>query len=361
MSRTQLLVLFGGQSAEHEVSVISARSMLEHIDRGRYDVTLVGITRDGRWLHVEESSNVLASGVVDLQAAPGVLVDHSSGGSILIEGADGARSRRRADVVFPVLHGPHGEDGTVQGLLELAGLPTVGSGVAGSAVGMDKALAKRVFKAEGLPQLEYLTVLRSRWREAPQAVLAGIEQTLDLPLFVKPARLGSSVGVSRADDTASLEAALDAAARHDSRIIIETAAVGFREIELAVLGNDDPEVSIAGEIVPSDGFYDYESKYVSDDAALIVPARIAATTLATLQALAIRAFQAVGARGLGRVDFFVSADEQRIYVNEINTMPGFTPISMYPRLWEASGLAYPALIDRLVDLAMARHADENAG
>jgi D-alanine-D-alanine ligase len=355
-TKRHLVVLFGGQSAEHEVSVISARSMLAELNRDRFHITLVGISRDGVWRHIDESSNVLASGVVDTDAAPRVLVDHNGGG-MLVEGDDGSFERLPVDVVFPVLHGPHGEDGTVQGLLELAGIAAVGSGVAGSSVGMDKELSKRVFRAEGLPQLDYAVVRRSKWRAESDTVLDELEERLGFPMFVKPARMGSSVGVSRAHDRESLIVALDEAARFDNKMIVETAAVDCREVECAVLGYEDAQASVLGEIVPDNDFYDYESKYVTGNSELVIPAELSVQITEAIQRLALAAFRAVGAAGLARVDFFVSRDGKHVHVNEINTMPGFTPISMYPKLWAQSGLEYPDLIDRLIDLALDRDQD----
>jgi D-alanine-D-alanine ligase len=357
MARTRLVVLFGGQSAEHEVSVISARSMLPHLDRERFEVTLVGITRSGEWLKIDERSNVLASGVVEADAAPRVLFDHGGGGSLIEIGSDGTVERTSVDVVFPVLHGPHGEDGTVQGLLELAGLATVGSGVAGSAVGMDKTLTKQVFRASALPQLDYHVVRRRRWRERPDIVLIELEGRLGWPMFVKPARMGSSVGVSRADTVETLRAAMDEAARFDTKIVVETAAENCREVECAVLGHENPIASVVGEIEPANAFYDYEAKYLNDSSKLTIPADLDEMVVEQIQTLSVQAFNAVGASGLARVDFFVSRSDQSVYINEINTMPGFTPISMYPKLWEASGIGYGELINRLVDIAIERHDD----
>ena len=356
-SKRHLVVLFGGQSAEHEVSVTSARSMLGEINRERYDITLVGITREGKWIQVDESSNTLVRGTVESDASATVLVDHGEGG-LLRERPDGGFDKINVDVVFPLLHGPHGEDGTVQGLLELAGIATVGSGVAGSAVGMDKELTKRVFRAEGLPQVEHATIRRARWRERAEEVLVELEGRLGWPIFVKPARLGSSVGVNRANDKESLRAALDDAARFDTKIIAEAAAINCAEVECAVLGHEDPIASVVGEIVPTGDFYDYEAKYVSDDAELRIPAQISDQAAAEVQQLAVSAFRAVGASGLARVDFFVNHDDGSVLLNEINTIPGFTPISMYPKLWEESGIPYAELIDKLIDFAIARHVDK---
>jgi D-alanine-D-alanine ligase len=260
------------------------------------------------------------------------------------------------DVVFPVLHGPYGEDGTVQGLLELANLPYVGCGVLASAVGMDKAMMKVVFAQHGLPQVDHAVVLRAEWIRNRDAVRAGLLQRLAMPLFVKPANLGSSVGISKVRDAGELDAALDLAAGFDRKIVVEAGVANAREIECAVLGNDAPEASVAGEVVPSREFYDYEAKYLGDGSKTIIPADLAATQLAEVQRISKAAFLAIDGAGLARVDFLLSRDDGRLYLNEVNTLPGFTTISMYSKLWEASGVAYPALIDRLIDLALERHA-----
>ena len=354
--KQQLVVLFGGRSCEHEVSITSARSMLPHIDRDRFDVTLVGISKAGEWLLIEETSNILSQSELASAAAPRVRVDHANGGQFVSE-SDGITTPIAVDAVFPVLHGPFGEDGTVQGLLELAGIATVGCGVSSSAVGMDKELSKRVFKAEGLPQVDHLMVRRKRWEERAEAVLLELEGRLGLPVYVKPARMGSSVGVSRADSTDSLQAALTEAAKFDTKMVVEAAAEGFREVECAVLGNDVPEASVVGEIIPNAAFYDYAAKYQSGTSDLVIPANLSEALSNEIRDLSIRAFRAIGATGLARVDFFVNPEDGAILLNEINTMPGFTPISMYPKLWEASGLPYPELINRLVSLALERHAE----
>ena len=354
--KRSLALLFGGRSCEHEVSVSSARSMLPHIDRTQFDITLVGISKDGGWYLIDEHSNALNQAVVTDKGIGQVLVDHTNQSRLLLL-RDGQLQPLHVDVVFPLLHGPYGEDGTVQGLLDLAGIATVGCGVAGSAVGMDKELSKRVFAAEQLPQLDYRVVQRSRWHDVPQTVVDELQQQLQFPLYVKPARMGSSVGVSRADDVIGLRAAMHEAARFDTKIIIEAAAVGYREVECAVLGNEQPQASVVGEIVPSNDFYDYEAKYLSTSSKVSIPADIDPAITQRIQELATRAFRAVGASGLARVDFFVGPDDS-IVINEINTMPGFTPISMYPQLWAASGVSYPELVGRLADLAVSRHAEQ---
>ena len=387
-------LVFGGRSCEHEVSLSSARSVFEAIDRTRYDLTLIHIAKDGEWRlpaggpgsmlpgqreegAMGEGSGglppALAGGEVD-DARP-ILLAYPDGGRLLARGReavepfapdttagsgkDGERGAGSSlDVVFPLLHGPFGEDGTVQGLLELAGLPYVGAGVVGSAAAMDKAMMKRAFRAEGLPVMDYLVVRRSEWRRDPGRVQAEAEARLGYPMFVKPANLGSSVGVYRIDDSAAFPGLVEDAAGFDTKVLVETAAQGCHEIECAVLGNDDPRASVAGEIVPSRDYYDYNAKYVDDASELLIPAPLPPETTERVRELSIAAFRAVEARGLARVDFFVErGGERRVYVNEINTMPGFTPISMYPKLWEASGIPYAELIDRLIRLAIEEHRD----
>ena len=353
--RIRVGVLFGGRSAEHEVSVTSARSVLESIDRDKYEVTMIGIDREGRWLAAGDATALLAAGEVGGEDLKPVALDYPGGELVMQNGTAGSRP---VDVIFPILHGPYGEDGTVQGLMDLAGVAYVGSGVLGSAVGMDKDMMKRVFQAEGFDQVEFAAVLRSRWREEPEAVRTELEERLGYPMFVKPANLGSSVGISKARDPGELAAGLDEAARYDRKLVVEAEAADCREVEVSVLGYEDPEVSVAGEIVPGNEFYDYRAKYLEDNSELIIPARIRPQTQERVRELGRRAFLAVEAAGLARVDFFVSRGEQeRVYLNEINTMPGFTPISMYPKLWEASGVSYPELIDRLIQLALERHRD----
>ncbi len=344
-------ILFGGRSGEHEVSVRSARSVITAFDPARYDVALIGIDKRGHWLLGEQSLLLLeaaaGSGTTELvtQAAPAGLVPQNE-------------SLRHLDVVFPVLHGPLGEDGTVQGLLELADLPYVGCGVMASAVAMDKAASKAVFAAAALPQVPYHVLKRMRWQADPAGVLDEIEQHLMYPVFVKPANMGSSVGVSKAKDRAGLALALDEASRYDRKIIVEQ-GIDAREIEVSVLGNDDPIASLPGEIVPCREFYDYAAKYVEPDSELLIPAPLTAEQTSAVQQLAIRAFLAVDGAGMARVDFLLDRQTGELYLNEVNTIPGFTSISMYPKLWEASGLPFSGLIDRLVELALERHEDKS--
>jgi len=363
--KIRLGLLFGGRSCEHEVSVTSARSMLAALDVSKYEITLIGIAKDGQWRVATDAARLPAAADGD-EGLP-VLLDYAAGRALLPKGGAALPTNRgatvtasnpltRLDVVFPLLHGPFGEDGTVQGLLELAGVPYVGSGVVGSAVGMDKAMMKRVFRAEGLPLLEYLVVPRQRLERHLDAVRAEAQAALGYPMFAKPASLGSSVGVHRIGSREEFAAAVRDAASFDEKILLEAAAPHAREIECAILGNDAPEASVLGEIVPGGEFYDYRAKYVDDTSRLVIPAALSAQATASIRRLALEAFAAIDAKGLARVDFFVDRRDETIYVNEINTMPGFTPISMYPKLWDASGVPYPELIDRLIGLALERHA-----
>ena len=341
---TRIAVLFGGRSGEHEVSIRSAASVISVLDREKYDVVPVAITKQGRWLGPAESVRLLPA-----EAREGLSTDTA----VTLTQEPGSVSG--VDVVFPVLHGTFGEDGTVQGFLDLADVAYVGAGVLGSAVGMDKDVMKRLFRERGLPTVDHVALPRNRRHEQVNE----LESRFGYPLFVKPANLGSSVGISKAHDRRELEMALDLAAEYDRKIIVEVAVDG-REIECAVLGNDAPEASVPGEIVPSGEFYDYESKYEGDDSELLIPAPITAEQTSEVQRLAIAAFRAVECSGLARVDCFLEKGSGRILLNEVNTMPGFTSISMYPKLWAASGVPYPELIDRLIHLAQERHKDRQA-
>ena len=357
--RIRVGVLFGGRSCEHEVSVTSARSVLAAIDKDKYEVTMIGISKEGRWLVAENAVDVLQAGVVEEQGLVPVVLDYPGSRELVAQdgGATGHVASQHLDVIFPILHGPYGEDGTVQGLLELAGVAYVGAGVLGSAVGMDKEMTRRAFRAEGLPQVDYQVVRRRRWAQEPQAVQREIEARFSYPVFVKPVNLGSSVGISKAHDSQEFSGCMAEAAAYDTKIVVEEEAANCREVECSVLGNEDPQASVLGEIVPGHEFYDYDAKYADDTTELIIPARIAPRTADRVRELALAAFRAVDAAGLARVDFFVSKEDERVFINEINTIPGFTPISMYPKLWEASGLGYGDLIDRLIQLALERHGD----
>ena len=351
-------VIFGGRSGEHEVSLLSAKSVIDALDPERYEVVPIAITREGRWLTSSDATLLLPEAVARDGDRPVALFgDPTREGLVRLDGGGaGPHPITSLDVVFPVLHGTFGEDGTIQGLLDLANIPYVGSGVLGSAAGMDKVAMKSLFRDAGLQIVEFTYFLRQHWEANRERTLDRVEAEIGYPAFVKPANLGSSVGISRATGRASLARAIDTAARFDRKIVAER-AVEAREIEVAVLGNDEPTASVPGEIIPHADFYDYETKYVSDTAEYGIPADVTPEQAGQFQSLAIRAFQAIDAAGLARVDFFLERGTDRILVNEINTMPGFTRISMYPKLWEASGLSYRALVDRLVDLAVERHRE----
>jgi len=358
VAKIRVGLIYGGRSGEHEVSVLSANSVLTAIDQEKYEIYPIGITKDGQWVPGQSPALLVESKEPRVrvfgdgqQVKSAELALSNTKGEIL------AGLKERVDVIFPVLHGPYGEDGTMQGLLELAALPYVGCGVLGAAVGMDKAMMKAVFLQNGLPVGPYLAYLRKEWETSPERLQREIAEKLGFPCFVKPANLGSSVGISKAHNLEELKKAMDFACLYDRKIVIEQMLVG-REIECAVLGNDEPRASVPGEIVPCAEFYDYEAKYVLNDSKLVIPAELSAELVSKIQDLAIRSFVAVDAAGLGRVDFFVEPEIGRIYVNEINTMPGFTKISMYPKLWEASGINYTELISRLLELALERFEDK---
>jgi D-alanine-D-alanine ligase len=356
MPRIRLAILYGGRSAEHRVSVVSARSVMEALDPGRFEVVPIAITRDGAWLLPDRSP-------LELTAADGTLPEVDPAGSeVAVRPEQRGSSLTGAgsgvppvDVVFPILHGPFGEDGTVQGLFELADLPYVGSGVLASALAMDKAMAKVVLAQAGLPQAPYLVVPERHWRADPGRVAGEVAGRLAYPVFTKPARLGSSIGISKVKTPAELAAGLDAAFAHDTKALVEQ-GVAARELECGVLGNDAPEASVVGEVIPSHEFYDFEAKYLDDALKLEIPAQVPEAVRTRVRELSLRAFQALDCEGFARVDFFYEEAAGRVLVNEVNTIPGFTPKSMFPMLWAASGLAYPDLVARLVELAVERHA-----
>jgi D-alanine-D-alanine ligase len=358
-------VLFGGRSGEHEVSLLSAASILKAIDRRKFEVVPIGIAKSGQWLGAEAAQALLSG---DQNGQP-LQLEASAAGTELIPHS--AALTRSVDIVFPVLHGTFGEDGTIQGLLELADMPYVGSGVLGSAAGMDKDVMKKLFAAAGLPQTPYVTLLRGEWRADPKRCQRLIEKSLVYPLFVKPANLGSSVGISKVKSRADLAAAMDLAATFDRKLVIEQGVGGPgvkpRELEVAVLGNDSPEASVVGEIIPAKEFYDYEAKYQlkgPDESVSIIPAKLTAAQQKHIRSMALSAFRACDCSGLARVDFLMepaaAGRAQGIFLNEINTMPGFTSISMYPKLWQASGLAYKDLITRLIELGLERNREKQA-
>ncbi|MEI9978838.1 MAG: D-alanine--D-alanine ligase family protein [Edaphobacter sp.] len=359
-------ILFGGRSGEHEVSLLSAASILKAIDRTKYEVIPIGINKQGHWLPPVEAQQLLAG---DTKPAPkSKLLQLSASAEIVQQSSPLTQS---LDVIFPVLHGTFGEDGTIQGLLELADIAYVGSGVLGSATGMDKSIMKQLFAAAGLPQTPHINLLRSKWRADPKRSTTLIERNLTYPIFVKPANLGSSVGISKVHDRSELAPAMELAASFDRKLIIEQGVGGPnakpRELEVSVLGNDAPEASVVGEIVPGAEFYDYDAKYHSAASLPIIPADIPEAESNQIRKMAIAAFRACDCAGLARVDFLMEPSAKskkgkrkpaRIYLNEINTMPGFTSISMYPKLWQSTGLPYKQLIDRLIDLAMERHREK---
>jgi D-alanine-D-alanine ligase len=348
---TRLVLLYGGRSAEHEVSCVSAHHVLDAAGSGRYRVQVVGITSDGRWVDATAAATGLAVGATALPDPDGLPPDHD--GSALVAAVAGAGPDA---VVFPVLHGPHGEDGTIQGLLEMAGVAYVGAGVAGSATAMDKGLAKALFAAAGIPQARYLAL---RADEIDDVVAKRVEAELGWPVFVKPANLGSTIGISRATDPAGLAAAIELALRYDEHLVVEE-AIDAREVEVGVLGGRQLRVSVPGEVLPSHGFYDYEDKYLAGTARWQIPAELPPGVAEQIPDLARAACRALRVEGMARVDFFLDVGTGRLLVNEINTIPGFTPISMYPQMWAASGLAPAQLLDELVALAVARR-DRRAG
>lgn len=361
MSRIRVAVLFGGRSGEHEVSLASARSVMAALDKDKYEVFSIGIDQTGRWITQGDPMALLTEGVAnDASPEPCENANEELPAALrrreLVPGTTKARFPV-VDVVFPVLHGTYGEDGTVQGLLELADLAYVGGDVLGSAVGMDKVIQKAVLRAHGIPIVDYVAILRSHWLAEPDAVVEEIEGRLAYPMFTKPANAGSSVGVAKAHDREELLSGLALAARFDRKIVIE-AGIDAREIECAVLGNDDPIASLPGEVVPSNEFYDYHAKYVDNASGLLIPAPLDEAQTREVQVLALKAFAAIDCAGMARVDFFLERATGRLYVNELNTIPGFTEISMYPKLWEASGLPYARLLDRLIELAMERREDK---
>jgi D-alanine-D-alanine ligase len=372
--KLRVSVLFGGRSGEHEVSLLSAASILKAIDRKKYDVVPIGITKEGRWLAASDATNLLERDestdvrqlrAGDPDATPGAKLLHEGIPTLLapVPGPQGPEGKA-IDVVFPVLHGTFGEDGTIQGLFELAGIAYVGSGVLGSSAGMDKDAMKRLFAQAGLPIVKHVTILRSDWETSPRKATARIEAALKYPLFVKPANLGSSVGISKAHNRKELGPALDLAAKYDRKLIVEQGVGGkksrARELEVGVLGNDDPQASVVGEIIPGKEFYDYEAKYLSEGSVPVIPAKITRAEAKQIREMAVAAFRACDLAGLARVDFLMEPDgKRRIYLNEVNTLPGFTQISMYPKLWEATGITYGDLITRLIELGLERHQEKN--
>lgn len=343
-----IAIIFGGQSSEHEVSRRSAESVIRNIDGSKYDIMLIGITKDGRWLEYNGPVDKIGNGEWQTIAE----ANSDIGSFNLLNG----NYKEKINAVFPVLHGCNGEDGTIQGVLELAGIPYVGSGVLGSALGMDKAYSKLLFEIEGIPQGGYLVFNRKTMKSDTNAIIKKVEVTLGYPCFIKPCNAGSSVGVNKASNEEQLIRALEIAFQHDRKVLVEEFIDG-REIECAVLGNDNPIASVLGEIVPGNDFYDYNAKYIDNNSKTQIPAQLPDKTTEKIREYAVRAFKVLGCAGLSRVDFFVHNKTGEIYINEINTLPGFTNISMYPQLWEASGIAYKDLISKLIDLAIERYEE----
>jgi D-alanine-D-alanine ligase len=354
--RIRVGVLFGGRSGEHEVSLVSAASVIKALDPAKYEVVPIGISREGRW-HMGSGRRGPLSAVLKNGQAIIPSADPSGPKFFTRERQGGTKRVRGVDVIFPVLHGTFGEDGTLQGLLELAGFPYVGAGVLASSAGMDKDVMKRLFRDSGLPVVDWEVVLRSEWKRNPARLRKLIEAKLGYPLFVKPANLGSSVGISKVHNRRELGPAIDMAAGYDRKVIVEK-GLDAREIECSVVGNDSPQASFPGEIVPLNEFYDYEAKYIKEGSELIIPAKLSRAEMRSVKDLALRAFRAVDCAGMARVDFLLDRPSEKLFVNELNTIPGFTPISMYPKMWEASGLPYPALLDRLIELALERHREK---
>ncbi len=352
--RLKVGVLFGGRSGEHQVSLVSARGIMQHLDPERYEVYPIGITQEGAWYFGPQAREMLERGTTEGLRPVTVLPDPTRPGLWALEPV--LERLADLDVVFPVLHGTFGEDGTLQGLLELAGVAYVGAGVAASALAMDKGLFKDLMRAHGLPVVRYRVFTRYRWEREPEQVLRESEAVAPYPLFVKPANLGSSVGVSKVRNREELRRALDLAAQFDRRLLVEQ-GIPAREIEVSVLGNDEPEVSVPGEIIPGDEFYSYRAKYLDDSSQLLIPAPLTPEQTRRVQELALAAYRAIDAAGMARVDFLMHRETGELFISEVNTIPGFTPISMYPKLWEASGLPYARLLDRLIALALERHRE----
>jgi len=363
MGKLRVGVIFGGRSGEHEISLISARSVMGAMDPEKYEIVPIGITKEGAWIASGDPMEALVTGDMSLSAPATLLPDPSRGGLMRLEEKEGQAILSllaELDVVFPVLHGTYGEDGTIQGLLDLAGIPYVGAGVTASALGMDKAIFKRLMQAHGLPVVNHLLVWRREWEADPERVISRIEEGLNYPVFTKPANLGSSVGISKCHDREGLARGLAEAARYDRKLLVEAAVPQAREIEVSVLGNDEPIASVPGEIIPSREFYSYAAKYLDEGdraSKLIIPAPLSPEMTERVRELAIRAYVAIDCSGMARADFLLSSETGDLYINELNTIPGFTDISMYPKLWAATGVPYQKLIDRLIELALERHAD----
>jgi D-alanine-D-alanine ligase len=353
-------VLFGGRSSEHEVSLVSATSVINSLDKEKYDVVMIGITREGRWLSSENAMKMLKdSRKIEYISNEKILLPDPNQKGLVEISKKKSTFDENLDVIFPVLHGSFGEDGTIQGLLELANIPYIGAGVLASSVGMDKIIQKNLFLQAKLPITRFIWFYYKNYLQDIEGWIEKIEVKLDYPCFIKPANSGSSVGIYKAHDKEELKSFIDKAAKYDLKILVEKAVYHAREIECAVLGSNDPEASVLGEIVPSNEFYDYDAKYVDGKSECIIPAELSKEMTAQIQEIAIEAFKSIDCYGMARVDFFIDSKENEIYLNEVNTIPGFTSISMYPKLWEASGVSYPELLDRLIQLAIERHKEKS--
>ncbi|PIS42099.1 MAG: D-alanine--D-alanine ligase [Candidatus Kerfeldbacteria bacterium CG08_land_8_20_14_0_20_40_16] len=356
-------VIFGGQSGEHEVSIVSAVSVISALGRKKYDVFPIGITKAGKWITGKNVVNILRDqSVKKFPIMEKIIIPDPTKKSLVPIATQNARICLREtslDVVFPVLHGPYGEDGTIQGLLELSGIPYVGAGVLGSAVGMDKVIMKKIFKEEQLPIVKFCNFIRNDWKKNPTRITKDITKKVNFPVFVKPSNLGSSVGISKAKNEKQLVIAIKEALKYDHRVIVEEAVESAREIEVSVLGNNDPQASLPGEVIASNEFYDYDAKYVDGKSKIIIPAKLSKKIIRQVQLIAIQAFKATDCAGMARVDFLLDQNKKKLYLSEINTIPGFTSISMYPKLWEATGISYSELLDRLIALAIERKRAKN--
>ena len=352
--RIRVGVIFGGRSVEHEVSLVSAASVINALDKSKYEIVPIGIAHTGQWLSSGEAMKLLKENAsIDHETEQLILPDPRKQSLVTMNGGTAVESR--IDVVFPVVHGTYAEDGTLQGLLELADLPYVGAGVLGSAVGMDKIVQKDLLRQAKIPTTPAIWFFYNEFRSTPKKLIAEMEKKLRYPMFVKPAHSGSSIGISKSHNQKELLEHIEFASQYDWKILVEKAVPNAREIECAVLGNENPEASVPGEIVPSNEFYDYDAKYVDGKSNVIIPARLPKTVVKNIQRAAITAYRTLDCSGMARVDFLVVKKTNRIFLNEINTIPGFTSISMYPKLWEATGLPYSQLLDRLIALAMERH------
>jgi D-alanine-D-alanine ligase len=355
-SKIRVGVIFGGRSAEHQVSLVSAASVINALDKKKYDVIPIGITLEGKWISLPEAVALLKSGKgLNAQSTCILLPDPQHHGLVNLNRQRSTNNIQQLDVIFPVLHGSFGEDGTVQGLFELSGIPYVGAGVLGSSVGMDKVLTKQLCERTGIPVAPYVAFLATEYSKQKNKIIASIEKKLKYPLFVKPANSGSSVGISKAYNRKELIKAIELALKYDRKILVEMSIENAHELEVSVLGNDSPIASVPGEIISSNEFYDYDAKYIDGKSSAVIPAKLPKAVVKEIQQYAVCVFSAIECSGMGRVDFLVTKKSNKVYFNEINTIPGFTSISMYPKLWEASGISYSHLLDRLIELAIERH------